>query len=72
MVTFKAVIGTKQGKCTQKELSEEESRSLLGKKIGESLAGDTIGFAGYEFLITGGSDNCGFPMRKDIDGAGRK
>jgi len=56
----------------QKELSEEQSRLLLGKKIGESITGDTIGLAGYEFLITGGSDNCGFPMRKDIEGAKRK
>lgn len=72
MAVFKIVIGTKQGKCVQKELSEEQSRLLLGKKIGQSLAGDGIGFNGYEFLITGGSDNCGFPMRKDIDGAGRK
>ncbi len=72
MAQFKIVVGTKNGKCVQKELSEDESKSLLGKKIGESLAGEGIGFAGYEFLITGGSDHCGFPMRKDVDGAGRK
>ncbi len=72
MTAFKIVIGTKKGKCLQKELSEDESSSFIGKKIGEKIAGETIGFAGYEFEITGGSDSCGFPMRKDIDGPIRK
>ena len=27
---------------------------------------------GVELLITGGSDNAGFPMRKDVRGGGRK
>lgn len=31
-----------------------------------------FGLTGYEFLITGGSDHAGFPMRKDISGMGRK
>ncbi|RLE47450.1 30S ribosomal protein S6e [Candidatus Woesearchaeota archaeon] len=72
MTSFKIVIGTKTGKCLQKELTEEESSKLIGKKIGETIKGDDIGFAGYEFLITGGSDHCGFPMRADIDGSSRK
>jgi small subunit ribosomal protein S6e len=28
--------------------------------------------SGYEFLITGGSDYCGFPMRRGILGARKK
>jgi small subunit ribosomal protein S6e len=28
--------------------------------------------AGYEFQIAGGSDYCGFPMRKDLPGVARK
>ena len=72
MTSFKIVIGTKSGKCAQKELTEEESSNLIGKKIGEAVKGEDIGFAGYEFLITGGSDHCGFPMRADIDGPIRK
>ncbi len=72
MVNFKIVIGTKEGKCVQKEVQEPESRTLLGKKIGDVVSGDHMGFAGYEFQITGGSDYCGFPMRKDIEGFARK
>ena len=72
MVSFKLVIGTKAGKCVQKEVQEPEARTFLGKKIGDKIAGDSVGFAGYEFMVTGGSDYCGFPMRKDVEGFGRK
>jgi small subunit ribosomal protein S6e len=71
-MAFNVVIGTKQGKCIQKEVSEEDSKGFIGKKIGETLKGELIGLTGYEFLITGGSDHAGFPMRKDIQGPGRK
>lgn len=72
MATFKLVIGTKDGKCVQKDLAEGVSNLLFGKKIGDKVSGDSLGFAGYEFLVTGGSDYCGFPMRKDVEGVGRR
>ena len=72
MVSFKLVIGTKEGKCLQKEIPEADSNAFLGKKVGDKIAGETIGLTGYEFEITGGSDYAGFPMRKDIPGVGRK
>ncbi len=72
MTAFKIVIGAKNGKCLQKELTEEESTKLIGNKIGDAVSGDAVGFTGYEFTITGGSDHCGFPMRRDIDGPIRK
>ncbi len=72
MVSFKVVIGTKEGKCVQKEIQEPEARTLLGRKIGDKVSGDNLGLAGYEFQITGGSDYCGFPMRKDVEGFARK
>lgn len=72
MVSFKVVIGTKAGKSVQRELQEPEANALIGKKLGDAIKGETIGHAGYEFIITGGSDNCGFPMRKDVEGPGRK
>jgi small subunit ribosomal protein S6e len=72
MVTFKVVIGTKNGKCIQKEVPEPDSKGFIGKKIGDAIKGELIGLTGYEFLITGGSDHAGFPMRKDIQGPGRK
>jgi len=72
MASFKVVIGTKQGKCVQKEIQDPEAKALLGKKIGDSISGDQLGLAGYEFQVTGGSDYCGFPMRKDVEGYARK
>jgi len=72
MVGFKIVIGKKDGKCHQKELAEEDSKNLIGKKIGDTIKGELIGLTGYEFSITGGTDYAGFPMRKDIAGVGRK
>ena len=66
MVDFKIVIGTKDGKTHQKEIKSPESDNLLKRRINETISGNLIGFDGYEFLITGGSDKCGFPMRKRI------
>jgi small subunit ribosomal protein S6e len=72
MASFKVVIGTKDGKCLQKEIVDPQSEALLSKKIGDTVEGNTIGFDGYSFQITGGSDHCGFPMRRELPGAGRK
>lgn len=72
MVSFKVVIGTKEGKCLQKEVAEPDANAFLGKKVGDAIMGETLGFTGYEFVITGGSDYAGFPMREDIPGVGRK
>ncbi len=72
MVSFKIVIGTKEGKCFQREIAEPDSKNLIGKKIGEAIKGELFGLTGYEFEITGGTDNAGIPMRKDILGPGRK
>lgn len=72
MAEFKLVIGTKSGKCVQREVREADANSFLGKKIGESIKGESFGLSGYEFLITGGSDNCGFPMRQDLEGSTRR
>ncbi len=62
----------KNGKTYKRVLTEEKAEPLYNKKIGDKINGDTIGFEGYEFEITGGSDFCGFPMRKDIEGTVRK
>ena len=71
MVEFKLVISDK-GKSMQKEVKEAAAESLLGLKIGDKVDGNNIGLNGYEFEMTGGSDHCGFPMRKDVTGTKRK
>jgi small subunit ribosomal protein S6e len=63
---FKLVIGNKDGKTEQFECKGEAAEFLMRKRIGETITGDSCGYPGYEFLITGGSDKAGFPMRKGI------
>ena len=72
MAEYKLVIGTKSGKCVQRAVADADAAAFFGKKIGQTIDGSAFGLTGYEFLITGGSDNCGFPMRKDNDGSARK
>ncbi|MFT4244040.1 MAG: S6e family ribosomal protein [Candidatus Woesearchaeota archaeon] len=71
-MAMKLVIGTKKGKCYQKELSQEEAESLYGKVLGETINGELLSFSGVELELTGGSDINGFPMRKDFHGSNRK
>lgn len=73
MAEFKLVISDpKTGKTIQKEVKEAQADSLLGLKITDKVQGDVVGFPGYEFEIRGGSDFCGFPMRKGLPGIRRK
>jgi small subunit ribosomal protein S6e len=70
---MKVVIGDPEtGKTYQLELDEAKRASLYGKKIGDTFDGSLIGLGGYEFVITGGSDDSGFPMRKDVHGTQKK
>jgi len=69
---LKVVLGAKDGKSYQKELKDAAVDALHNKRIGDTVSGEEIGFPGYEFLITGGSDKCGFPMRKGIQDARKK
>ncbi len=69
---FKIVFGAKDGKSYQKEIKSPEADNLLKLRVGSTVAGEELGFPGYEFLVTGGSDKCGFPMRKGIQQARKK
>lgn len=73
MANIKVVItDPKQGKALQMEANEAATKKMQGMKLGDSLKGEVLDMTGYEFQITGGSDNCGFPMRADVPGAIRK
>ena len=73
MAEFKLVIGDpKSKKCYQREVKEDLAKPFLGMKIGDKVRGEAFDLTGYEFEVTGGSDYCGFPMRKDLPGQGRK
>ena len=73
MADFKLCIGNpKTGKCYQKDVKDAEAQGFIGLNVGEKITGDSFGMFGYEFLITGGSDYCGFPMRHGILGIRKK
>ena len=73
MVEFKLVLSDPtEGKSYQKIVQEDAAKPFIGLKIGDTVKGEIIGLTGYEFLITGGSDYAGFPMRRDVQGQGRK
>ncbi len=72
MANFKIVVSDpKAKKAYQKEVDQSAS-GLMGKKIGDKFSGNHLGLPGYELEVTGGSDKEGFPMRRDVDGPGRK
>jgi small subunit ribosomal protein S6e len=62
----------KAGKTYQRTIPEDDAKVYFGKKLGDTLKGELLGLPGYEFTIAGGSDYCGFPMRKDVEGTLRK
>lgn len=73
MAEFKLTIAhPKTGRSYKRDIAGKEAEALLGKDIGDSVPGDGLGFAGYQFQITGGSDYAGFPMRRGLQGFGRK
>lgn len=72
MAELRVNIGDSKSKKTYVKKLEDAS-SLVGKKIGDKIDGESVGLpSGYELQITGGSDQCGFPMRKDVTGEQRK
>jgi small subunit ribosomal protein S6e len=73
MADIKINIGDSKSKKTyNKTISEDGLTPFIGKKIGDTIAGEALELAGYEFQIRGGSDSAGFPMRKDVQGSLRK
>jgi small subunit ribosomal protein S6e len=73
MAEIKLNIGDPKSKKTlTKAITDSDIDPFMGKKIGDKVHGDSFGLHGYEFEITGGSDNAGFPMRKDVKGTARK
>ncbi|MBW2996009.1 30S ribosomal protein S6e [Candidatus Woesearchaeota archaeon] len=73
MAEFKLTIADpKTGKCVQKTVGGDAAKGFIGLKIGDTVKGEVMDLTGYEFILTGGSDYCGFPMRKGISGARKR
>jgi len=70
---FQLNIGNPESGKTHKTIIEgAKANILIGKRIREEIDGGQIGFPGYIFQITGGSDKDGFPMRSNLEGPIRK
>jgi len=73
MASFKVNIADpKTGKCYKTEVKDVRAAPFMGLNIGEKIEGTKIGIDGYEFSISGGTDYCGFPMRRGILGIRKK
>ncbi|MBD3210936.1 30S ribosomal protein S6e [Candidatus Micrarchaeota archaeon] len=66
------ISDTASGKSYQVELPKEKEAQIAGKKIGDELDGNLVGAAGYTLELTGGSDDSGFPMRREVFGPVKK
>lgn len=72
MVDLRIVISDpKTGKSVQREVKEENRKPFHGLRLGDKVRGELLDLTGYEFILTGGSDDSGFPMRKDVQGTAR-
>lgn len=67
---LKINVSEKDGKTTP--ITIPSSKPLHGIKIGDSFKGELIDKTGYVFVVTGGSDASGFPMRADVQGSAKK
>ncbi|NHJ38563.1 MAG: 30S ribosomal protein S6e [Asgard group archaeon] len=73
MAKFQLNIGNPESGKTHRTIIEgAKANTLIGKRISEEIDGGQIGFPGYLFKITGGSDKDGFPMRSNLEGPIRK
>ena len=62
----------KTGKSYSREITPENMSALSGRKVGDEVDGIFFDLPGYKMKVTGGSTSDGFPMRKDLQGAGKR
>ena len=72
MVELRIVISDpKTGKSVQRIVKEENRKPFNGLRLGAKVRGELLELTGYEFVLSGGSDDAGFPMRRDVQGTAR-
>ena len=59
-------------KAFQITVAGEKAAAFLEKRIGDVVDASVIGLSGKKLLITGGSDNTGFPMLKTLPGGSKR
>jgi small subunit ribosomal protein S6e len=73
MASFTVVVGDPDsGSSHQLEAEEQDANRFIGKSIGEEVDGGAVGLDGYTLEITGGSDEAGRPLNRDVAGPNLK
>lgn len=72
MADFKIVVSDPKTKSYQFDVTGSEANQYIGKSIGQTVDGATVGLTGYALKITGGSDKIGTVMRGDLPGSKRQ
>ncbi|WP_435334686.1 30S ribosomal protein S6e [Haloarchaeobius sp. TZWWS8] len=73
MASFNVVVADPETGATYAlEAEEQDANRFINKEIGDTVDGAAVGLDGCTLEITGGSDDAGRPMRKDIAGPNLK
>ncbi len=73
MAKFKLIISDPAtGKSTASEIEGSRAQALIGRALGETLDGSTLGLGSSKMRISGGCDKNGIPMRADVHGGVKK
>ncbi|MCS7108913.1 MAG: 30S ribosomal protein S6e [Sulfolobales archaeon] len=67
-----AVGELSRAKAFQVVIDGDRARRLVGLKVGDVVDSSIVGIPGKLLLITGGSDNTGFPMIPSLPGQAKK
>lgn len=71
MAEFQVVVSDPEtGDSYQVEVDGQDANRFLGRSLGDEVDGGAVGLSGFTLKLTGGSDEAGRPMRKEVSGAG--
>ena len=69
MADFQVIVGDDDGATYSFEVDGQDANRFIGRSIGETVDGESVGLSGYEVEITGGSDQSGRPMHGEVSGS---
>lgn len=73
MAKFKLIISDPAtGKSSASEIEGARAQALVGRSLGETIDGSALGIGQGKFLLSGGCDKNGIPMRADVHGGVKK
>jgi small subunit ribosomal protein S6e len=73
MAKFKLIISDPAtGKSSASEIEGARAQALVGRSLGETIDGSALGIGQGRFLLSGGCDKNGVPMRADVHGGVKK